>query len=450
MKSLGLSRYALTIGAAAALLAGCSGSQPPIGAPGVMQQTSAIAMRTTSTNYKIVYSFGGGSDGANPEAGLIGVKGTLYGTTFAGGSYSCTYGNSGCGTVFSVTLDGTEKVLHDFGTGSDGQNPRAGLVDVGAVLYGTTSTGGSGCYISYHYARCGTVFSITRGTEKVLYSFTGGSDGAYPHAGLVDVNGTLYGTTESGGGRGCYESSYSGCGTVFSVTPDGTEKKLHGFDGPYGDGAYPYAGLIDVGSKFYGTTYYGGRRGYGTVFRITTGGREKVLHSFRRGANGGAPRAGLTDVGGVLYGTTSHGSTGNSGAVYAITRSGAERVLYLFDGKQGRMPYGNLIEFHNTLWGTTEQGGVDYGTVFSITTSGELTTIYSFKGSGKSDGENPFAGLVELNGTLYGTTEYGGPNNTGTVFSITAAGQENVIYSFGVSSSGDGAHPASALFVYKG
>lgn len=267
-----------------------------------------------------------------------------------------------------------------------------------------------------------------------------GTNGASPTAGLVAHRGLLYGTTSRGG---------YGDGTLFSLTPSGQEAIVHNF---YQEGAQPYAPVTPLRRTLYGTTAYGGTSNYGTVFAVKTNGKERWTYSFKgpAGKDGDLPTGAPIEVQGVLYGTTSHGSTGNSGAVYAITRSGAERVLYLFDGKQGRMPYGNLIEFHNTLWGTTEQGGDDYGTVFSITTSGELTTIYSFKGSGKSDGENPFAGLVELNGTLYGTTEYGGPNNTGTVFSITAAGQENVIHSFGVSSSGDGAHPASALFVYKG
>ncbi len=212
-----LSRYALSMGAAGALLAGCGGSQPPVGAPGAMPRAPAFAAQTNSTNYKVVYSFSRGSDGANPYAAVIYVGGTLYGTTDAGGSHSY-------GTVFSVTPGGTEKVLYSFGGGADGKYPQAGLVDVGGTLYGTTTLGGAyTCTLSCGIG--GTVFSVTRGgTEKVLHNFSGYSDGSTPHAGLINVKGTLYGTTEGGGTPICYSGSNPGCGTVFSITTAGTER----------------------------------------------------------------------------------------------------------------------------------------------------------------------------------------------------------------------------------
>jgi len=207
MRSL-LSRYALSSCAAAAMLTGCGGSQLPVRAPGATPQGRAMAAHANSTNYRIVYSFLGSPDGGSPTARLIDVGGTLYGTTSQGGSYkygACGTSNFfGCGTVFSVTTGGTEKVLHSFGAGADGVNPMAPLIEIKAMLYGTTSAGGA-------YGG-GTVFSITpSGTEKVLHSFGAKGDGAKPIAGLIDVDGTLYGTTEYGG-------TY-GSGTVFALKP---------------------------------------------------------------------------------------------------------------------------------------------------------------------------------------------------------------------------------------
>jgi uncharacterized repeat protein (TIGR03803 family) len=180
---------ALTISLAAALLAGCGGSQPP----GAMPQTSAISPTRSATHrfsasYQQLFRFHPPKDGTHPAAGLLDVNGTLYGTTQNGGL-------SRRGTVYSISTSGVEKVLYRFRGGSDGLYPLSDLVNVNGTLYGTTSQGGSGS---------GTVYSVsTSGREKVLYAFKGGSDGAHPLAGLVDVNGKLYGTTYQGGGSGC-------------------------------------------------------------------------------------------------------------------------------------------------------------------------------------------------------------------------------------------------------
>ena len=417
---------------AAALLAGCGGSQPPIGAPGTMAQRTAIVAHDGSTNYEVVYSFSGyPNDAANPFAGLIDVGGTLYGTTAAGGSYSggkqyCLIRSyEGCGTVFSVTPGGTEKVLHSFGEAGDGANPLwAGLLDVSGTLYGTTNAGGSyACYGS-GYTDCGTVFSVTLGgTEKVLHSFGGGGDGARPHAGLVDVKGTLYGTTLYGGQSECYTSGPVACGTVFSVTLSGTEKVLHSFGGRRG-GAWPGAGLVDVGGRFYGTTAAGGKRDWGTVFRITKGGKEKVLHSFSAGGDGRVPVASLIELQGKFYGTTSNGGANSScywgcGTVFSITPGGTEKILHSFGyGTDGVNPQSSLIELKGKLYGTTLLGGAhNDGTVFSITPSGEEKVVHSFSGY-PNDGAQPQAGLTDVQGALYGTTAAGGAHAYGTVFSL--------------------------------
>jgi uncharacterized repeat protein (TIGR03803 family) len=429
MKAFAFRRFALCMSGAAALLAACGGPQPPVAAPGAMSQSLAAAAYADRAHYKVVYSFSGGSDGANPFAGLIDVGGTLYGTTVAGGTYSCNDDPYyGCGTVYSVTPGGTEKVLHDFGAGSDGSEPRAGLIDVDGTLYGTTLEGGSyPCYGS-SYSPCGTVFSITpSGAEQVLHSFSGyPNDGAEPDAGLIDVKGTLYGTTGYGGRGECYYSGFA-CGTVFSITTGGTESLLHSFTG-HPDGAFPSV-LIDVKGTLYGTTSSGGKHGLGTVFSITTGGAERVLHSFGAGSDGRIPYAGLIELHGKLYGTTSGGgaySCGTAhagcGTVFSITPGGTEKVLHSFgSGADGARPFASLIELNGTLYGTTLGGGTHScgsncggdGTVFSITPDGTEKVVHSF-----DEVSEARAGLIAVNGTLYGTTAKGGAHGYGTVFSL--------------------------------
>ncbi|MBV9263617.1 MAG: hypothetical protein JO324_04785, partial [Candidatus Eremiobacteraeota bacterium] len=190
-------------------------------------------------------------------------------------------GASGNGTVYSMTTGGAHKVLYRFRGGSDGSDPHSQLLDVKGTLYGTTAGGGS--------ANAGTVYSVTTsGAEKVLYAFKGGSDGAVPMAGLASINGVLYGTTSVGGGSGCSTSSSAGCGTVFSVTTGGEESVLHRFAGG-SDGALPQAELLDVNGVLYGTTGIGGSCalsiGCGVVYSITPSGDEKVLYAFKGGSD---------------------------------------------------------------------------------------------------------------------------------------------------------------------
>jgi uncharacterized repeat protein (TIGR03803 family) len=416
-----LARYALSI-TTAALFAGCGGS------PGVTPQASALAARTNSTSYNLLYGFGKPPDGNAPVANLIDLDGTLYGTTSQGGTHSCyiSYGNL-CGTVFSITTAGTEQVMHSFGNGTDGAFPVASLIKVKGKLYGTTEYGSHRC--DYPYLGCGTVFTITTGgTEKVLHSFdVYARDGALPEAPLIDVKGTLYGTTAGGGTTYCRFGLYALCGTVFSITPDGTERVMHDFTGTLGtDGASPDAGLIHVRGTLYGTTRYGGGGGSsvcgygcGTIFSISTSGTEKVLHSFAGGLDGAYPRAALTDVNGTLYGTTSEGGRYKHGTVFSIRPNGTEKVIHSFgNGTDGRYPVASLIEVNGTLYGTTYDGGAfSDGTIFSITPDGTEQVVHSF-GSG-TDGFWPAAGLTNVSGTLYGTTQSGGPHGGGTVFALT-------------------------------
>jgi uncharacterized repeat protein (TIGR03803 family) len=252
LRGVVLCRFVLSASVAATLLAGCGGSQEPIGVSGGSQPPMVAAGAVVSSSYEALYSFRG-SEGASPYAGLTNVGGTLYGTTYHGGA-------NRKGAIVSVSTTGKEKVLHSLGNGSDGAYPAAALINVNGTLYGTTRFGGTGCSGSGASGSsnpgCGTVFSVTTtGRENVLYSFGGGSDGERPQQSLIDVNGTLYGTTASGGGPGC--KSFYGCGTVFSVTTTGTEKVLYRFAGG-SDGGVPLAGLINVDGTLYGTTVRGG------------------------------------------------------------------------------------------------------------------------------------------------------------------------------------------------
>jgi uncharacterized repeat protein (TIGR03803 family) len=218
---------------------------------------------------RVIHSFGGTGDGQYPLAGLVNVGGTLYETTQEGGGSGC--GGVGCGIIYSVTPQGVEKVIYSFNGGvSDGGLPESGLINVGGTLYGTTEVGGSGnCTNYYDTTGCGTVFSITTaGVEKIVYAFQNGSDGSLPAAGLVNVSGVLYGTANLGGGSGC---GGSGCGTIYSVTPTGVLSVIYDFQGG-SDGAYPQATPINLKGTLYGTTYGGGNTncdgGCGTVYKV--------------------------------------------------------------------------------------------------------------------------------------------------------------------------------------
>lgn len=349
-------------------------------------------------------------------------------------------------------------LLYSFKGGNDGRDPHAGpLINVNGTLYGTTEYGGGTCY---HRCFGGTVYAITpSGSETVLHSFEDGSqDGKNPRAGVIDVDGALYGTTVHGGVASCY------CGTVFEVTLSGAEIVLHSFTGAP-DGFGPEYGLLDVNGTLYGTTASGGAHGDGTVFAITTSGKETVLHSFAGEPDGADPKASLTNVNGTLYGTTYSGGancspSGGCGTVFTITKSGRETVLYSFKGGSGDGEHPTqsaLVDVNGTLYGTSKRGGADNrGTVFSITRSGKETVLHSF--GGPEDGVYPYGGLIDVNGTLYGETSNGGSvscgvryrnvHGCGTVFKITTSGKETVLHSFGAPK--DGKYPYAGLIFVNG
>lgn len=409
MKIPSLSQCALFAGCV--VIAACSQS-PQLSGFRYTPNFNAPDYEASRSRYRVLYNFGAylstNSDAATPVASLIDVGGVLYSTTIDPaecGTYACG------GAVFRITTGGKEKVLYTFclqGGCYDGSLPAAPLIDVGGRLYGTTESGGT-----YHG---GTVFRITTsGKEKVVHSFGNGTDGADPQAGLIDVQGTLYGTTESGGAY----CPHGGCGTVFSVTPSGTEKVLYSFKGG-SDGEGPVAALVNVRGRLYGTTQFGGVHGDGTVFRITTDGKEKVVHAFKGGSDGVEPVAPLVDVKGTLYGTTEHGGVYgySGGSLFSITTDGTKKTVYSFgNSTDGAEPEAGLIGVQGTLYGTTAAGGANrQGTVFRVTTDGKEKVLHSFDQPYRW---GPFAGLIDVRGTLYGTASGGGAYNGGVVFTLT-------------------------------
>jgi uncharacterized repeat protein (TIGR03803 family) len=374
------------------------------------------------------------SDGSQPQAGLILLGHTLYGTAFYGGS-------SGNGTVFAVNSDGEGfRTLHNFSsldntnsdgvyTNSDGSEPLAGLILSGNTLYGTTENGGT--------SGGGTVFAVnTDGTGfTTLHSFTGGGEGFAPYGRLILSGNTLYGTT------GCNRFLSLGAGTVFAIKTDGTGfTTLHNFnDVDFNDeGAYPWAGLILSGNVLYGTTIRGGGFDYGTVFKVNTDGTGfTTLYSFTPfiafsydNSDGATPYAGLILSGNTLYGTAEEGGSYGEGTVFAVNTDGTGFTnLHSFTGYDGGNPYAGLILSGNTLYGTA-LGGLTFpsgaGTVFSLSTNGTgFTNLYMFTATsysppyGNSDGATPVAELVLSGDTLYGTASDGGSSGNGSVFSLS-------------------------------
>jgi len=385
-------------------------------------------INSRAQTYLTLHSFNS-TDGNDPLGALVqGVDGNFYGTTHSGGSFNQ-------GTVFKISPGGTVTTLHSFCAQTscpDGSNIGAPLaLGTDGNFYGTTTSGGSNGY--------GTVFKITgAGALTTLYNFcsqTNCNDGIGPEAGLVQgVDGNFYGATYAGG--------VGAFGTVFKITPAGALTTLYSFC-PQGfactDGAAPVAGLVQGSDgNLYGTTTdFGAHSQGGTVFKITPSGTLTTLYSFcalASCADGINPFKAVLVQGadGNFYGTTSAGGThSGTGTIFKITPSGTLTTLYNFCAQNnctdGINPYmGVMLGSDGNFYGTTSSGGSNslsgYGSVFKITPTGTLTTLYNFCPAGFSctDGLTPLAGLVQsTGGTFYGTTSTGGANDDGTVFSLS-------------------------------
>ncbi len=413
-----------------------------------------------------------GSDGSQPQAGLVISGGILFGATDSGGA-------AGRGAIFKINADGSGFTnLYSF-TGSDGDSPDGTLVLSGNTLYGTAYYGGS--------ADNGTVFALnTDGSNFTnLYSFKASNtnasgvytnrDGANPEAGLVLSGGTLYGTTEHGG--------TNGYGTVFRMNLDGSGfTNLHGFANG-SDGSTPEHLLLS-GSTLYGTAS-GFASGNGTVFKLNTDGSGfTTLHVFiatnyTAGAPGPAPNytnqdgalpSNLSLSGNTLYGTAYYGGSAGNGTIFALGTDGngftnlhnfAPALGPNLTNSEGTHPINmdGLVISENTLYGTAYWGGASgFGTVFALNTDGTgFWAIHNFTSTNainpaNSDGANPYSGLSLENGVLYGTTKFGGAGNYGTVFrlllppklAINAAGT-NLILRWSTNAAGFALQAATNL-----
>jgi uncharacterized repeat protein (TIGR03803 family) len=379
--------------------------------------------------FKVIYNFTGGQDGAYPTAGLTMDKaGSLYGTTSAGGYMGggCA-SRGGCGTVFKLKYSGSAWLLsplYNFGGPPDGFDPQARVVfGPEGSLYGTTFMGGSqggGTVFNLRPPAAACRNALCPWTETVLYRFTGGIETGPLYGDLIfDLAGNIYGTTWRGG---------SGEGSVFMLTPSNggwTEADLYDFNGPPG-GIYPYSGVIlDQAGNLYGTTSEGGLYGLGKcgdycgeVFKLThseSGWIENHLYDFRNGSDGAYPESGVIfDQAGNLYGATVEGGSGHSGTIYELSPSNGGwmlTILYSLVGSSATLS----MDSAGSLYGTTG------GSVFKLTLSNggwTYTDLHDFKGG--SDGGNADGSiLVDANGNLYGTATSGGAYSYGVVWEIT-------------------------------
>jgi len=366
-------------------------------------------------------------DGSQPLGGVVFDKaGKLYGTTWGGGQYQ-----SGAIYELSPNAEGgwTEQVIYSFTGGNDGTSPTAGLaIDQLGNLYGSTKFGGS--------ESKGTVFELSPTPNgwafNLIYTFTGGDDGAYPSAALtLDASGNIYGTAFEGGAHSV--------GTAFTLQLNSGHWEfslLHTFTGGK-DGGYPSANFIfDSVGNLYATTSYGGSgdscyMGCGTVYELlpSSGGwHEKVLHNFNGGVSGSYPGGGLIfDSNGNLYGVAAGGGRHDEGIVYELLGTSGKwsyKSLYSFIGKpDGASPDGSLVfDPEGNLYGTAGVGGVGFGTAFELTPSAgkwDFVLLHTFYVE-HSDGANPTGSLVlDAYGNLYGTAAGGGEPAAGLVFELS-------------------------------
>jgi hypothetical protein len=424
----------------------------------IMLVTAIAAQAQTLT---VLHTFTGSPDGAGPGPGLTAGGATLYGTTEYGGNLANCDGS--CGTVFKTARSGSgwiETPIYKFTGVPDGANPM-GRVIVGpdGALYGTTVMGGTGpCDIGS--GGCGTVFKLQppptfcasflcEWRETILYDFASYADGAWPEAEIVfDQAGNIYGSTGTGGTGPCGHGAYSGCGTIFKLTPNGhgswSKSTLYSFQGAPNDGEGPGTGLVlDQAGNVYGTTAGGGLQcpydePCGVVFRLTPSGsqwQETILYFFTGGSDGYLPGSGLISDGhGNLFGAAAAGGQGidgGNGTVFELTPAQGGgwnfSVQYTFNyyNNEAEGPGPLTMDTAGNIYGTSGGGGAyGSGTAYKLTASSggwTYTTLYSFGFDG-STGFFPEGKIVlDAGGNLYSTCSQGpypSPDD-GTVWEVT-------------------------------
>ncbi len=382
----------------------------------------AGAVKASTT--EVIYSFAGAEDGEYCDTDVaIDAAGNLYGTSVLGGAF-------GGGTVWQLSPVGggwVHTVLYSFTGGADGGEPYKGVtLDKAGNLYGTAVTGGSGsceggCGVTYKLTKSGTTW-----TQRVIHAFTGGDDGSGPGARVaVDNRGNVYGMTPTGGANGV--------GTIYflhaKANGDWAFRVIHTFTGG-SDGSSGSAGkLLLRGGHVYGAATTGGANGSGTVFKLTpTPAGEwdfNLLYSFHGAPDGIFPYGALLfDAQGNLYGTTYYGGANGLGTVYKLSPNPAgewsETVLYSFKaGTDGNSSISNLVAAAGNLYGTTSEGGLGSGTIFKLTRrqNGTWTESLPHSFENSPDGAFPYAGMVgDGTGTFFGATVHGGDGGDGTIY----------------------------------
>jgi uncharacterized repeat protein (TIGR03803 family) len=389
-------------------------------ATGALCLISLLAGPAAAQTYELVHRFR--SAGASEGRLFHASDGFFYGTTRLGGT-------SGVGTIFKMDQSGTFTTLHSFGF-ADGSFPDAGLLQAtDGNLYGVSAQGGA--------SNLGVVFRLdANGVLTVLHHFDG-TDGADPEDSLIQTeDGTFYGTTCAGGA--------AGKGTIFKMDSAGNLTVLHTFTG--GDGSCPFASLLAYGTYIYGTTRDGGSNDTGTIFRIGSSGALTTVHSFG-GAEGRFPLAPLVHAtDGFFYGTTRFGAANENGTIFRMSSSGVVSLVHVFSVDEGERSSGGVIQASDGyLYGTLELdkwngwAWTGNGAIFRVDLSGTFELVHSFVGT---DGRDPYPGLIEVNGELYGLTTGGGASQVGTVFKADFSGPVTSLHSFEYE---DGVNPIAGL-----
>jgi uncharacterized repeat protein (TIGR03803 family) len=379
----------------------------------------ATASKPPRVTFKTLVNFNG-ANGSQPGLSPIqGTDGNLYGGTASGGTYSQ-------GLLFKMTPSGTLTTLYSFCAESgcpDGIGGAPELLGSDGNFYGGTTQGGEFGY--------GTIFKFKgSGTPITLHSFDNTDGSTYKHL-MQGSSGIFYGSTSNGGNLSECPGGPGGCGTLFKMTSGGTLTTLHDFCSKSGcdDGAVIYDALKQgPDANYYGTTWNGGAGNGGTIFQITPKGKLTTLYSFcvidyPYCGEGENPIALVLGADGNFYGTTAHGGNSGAGTVYKITPSGTLTTIYNFCAQiactDGAVPRDGLtLGSDGNFYSTTYYGGANnQGTIFRITPSGALHRLHSFNGT---DGRYPIQHLFQAtNGVFYGVTDDDGSSGDGTIFSLS-------------------------------
>ncbi len=454
------------------LVLGSDGAYYGITSEGGTNNDGTIFRYSEENGFEVLYNLSSGTDGKKGEGDMVEINnGVFVGSTLQGGQY-------GAGTLFQFSTTNGYSVLHHFNSGVDGANPTGGLGfdNVQAKIYGVCSNGGNGNF--------GTCFAYSFATGyQVIHQFSGGAGGSYPLGGVVLASdGLLYGTTQSGGANSqgsifklnpasntfatiynisagasdgrypygnllesspgvflgtCLEGGTSGTGTVFKVTSDGVFTRLKSLQ-PTQNGGFPKTGLgkSDDG-KFYGVTEFGGINGFGTIYTITEDGTFTKVHDIDYIADGANPTAALvSDGNGGMIGAMPTGGANNYGTLYQLTAGNVVVKLHDFSlPLEGAAPL-SIIKNGNQFFGITSNGGLyNTGVFYSIQLNGTRENLHDFNLN--TEGQNPNGDLfLAADGKYYGTARFGGPGQSGTIFSITEDGTLEVLHTFEASETG--------------